>query len=158
MQLPITPESAAAQDAARAASAPASAAPAAPVAKKRVLWVEDDRLISNVLAHRFVATDIDLYRAKSGEEAMELLPSIMPDGIVVDLMLPGALDGFDILRKVNDDPQFHNVPRMVLSNLSKSSDWEKARSFGATKFIVKSATSLQKIVKEIHSLVGITPR
>jgi len=41
---------------------------------------------------------------------------------------------------------------MVLSNLSKSSDLEKAKILGATKFIVKAASSLDKIIAEVRSI------
>jgi CheY-like chemotaxis protein len=120
-------------------------------AKKKLLWVEDDRLIGTILAKKLISSGFDLFHAKNGEEALEALKSSVPDAIVVDLMLPG-MSGFDILQKVQMDQQLKGIPTMVLSNLSKPSDIEKAKVLGAKKFLVKAATSLDQIVEEIKGL------
>lgn len=121
--------------------------------KINLLWVEDDKLIGTILAKKLVASGFDLFHAKNGEEALEALKSVVPDAIAVDLILPG-MSGFDILEAVNKDDRIKNVPKMILSNLSKPSDIEKARSLGATKFLVKATTSLDQIVSEIKTMVG----
>src|SRR6185312_13783026 len=134
-----------------ASSSGAPAASSAPGDKRKLLWVEDDKLIGTILAKKLVSSGFDLFHAKNGEEAMEALKSSIPDAVVVDLMLPG-MSGFDILQKMQTDPQLKKVPSMVLSNLSKPSDIEKAKMLGAKKFLVKAATSLDQIVEEIKGL------
>jgi len=119
--------------------------------KKKILWVEDDKLIGTILAKKLISSGFDLFHAKNGEEALEALKSSIPDAVVVDLMLPG-MTGFDILQKMQMDPQLKKIPTMVLSNLSKPSDIEKAKMLGAKKFLVKAATSLDQIVEEIKGL------
>lgn len=119
--------------------------------KKKVLWVEDDKLIGTILAKKLITSGFDLYHAKNGEEALETLKTVKPDGIVVDLILPG-MSGFDILQRVKMDPGLQHIPSMVLSNLSKPSDIEKAKVLGAKKFLVKAATSLDQIVFEVKEL------
>lgn len=121
------------------------------VVKKKLLWVEDDKLIGNILSKKLIASGFDLVHANSGEEAMKSLESRMPDAIIVDLLLP-TMSGFDILQKVKDNDILKKVPRMVLSNLSKTSDIDKAKSLGVTKFLVKASTSLDQIVAEIRDL------
>ncbi|MDE2040992.1 MAG: response regulator [Patescibacteria group bacterium] len=121
------------------------------VAKKKLLWVEDDRLIGTILAKKLLSSGFDLYHSKNGEEALDTLKSVIPDVIVVDLILPG-MSGFDILQAVNADARLRAVPKMVLSNLSKPSDIEKARALGAQKFLVKAATSLDQIVSEVRAM------
>lgn len=131
--------------------APVSAPATAEGPKKKLLWVEDDKLIGTILAKKLVSSGFDLFHAKNGEEALEALKSSIPDMVVVDLMLPG-MSGFDILQKMQMDPQTKKIPSMVLSNLSKPSDIEKAKMLGAKKFLVKAATSLDQIVDEIKGL------
>lgn len=135
----------------REATAATAPAPAADGAKHKLLWVEDDKLIGTILAKKLVSSGFDLFHAKNGEEALEALKSSIPDAVVVDLMLPG-MSGFDILQKMQMDPQLKKIPSMVLSNLSKPSDIEKAKMLGAKKFLVKAATSLDQIVEEIKGL------
>ena len=133
------------------AAVPGSGSGDSGVPKIKLLWVEDDKLIGTILARKLVASGFDLFHAPNGEDALEAVKSSIPDVIVVDLLLPG-LSGFDILQRMNDDPRLKVVPKMVLSNLSKPSDIERAKALGAQKFLVKAAASLDQIVAEIRGL------
>lgn len=119
--------------------------------KKKVLWVEDDKLISSILEKKFVSSGFDLAHARNGSEALEMIKTFIPDVIVLDLLLPG-MSGFEILQEIKKDERMKNVPAMILSNLSKPSDLEKAKILGANRFLVKAATSLDQIVEEVGTL------
>ncbi len=119
--------------------------------KFKILWVEDDKLIGTILAKKLISSGFDLFHAKSGEEALEALKQAIPDVIVLDLLLPG-IGGFDVLQEINKDPGLSKVPVMILSNLSKPTDIERAKVLGAKRFLIKAATSLEQIVKEIRML------
>jgi DNA-binding response OmpR family regulator len=123
----------------------------APTAKKKLLWVEDDKLIGTILARKFISSDFELFHAQNGEEAMNILKQVTPDGVVLDLLLPG-MTGFDILQKIRMEERLKKTPVIILSNLSKPSDLEKAKILGAQKFLVKAATSLDQIVLEIKEV------
>jgi DNA-binding response OmpR family regulator len=134
------------------APVPASAAhSAAKSDKKKILWVEDDKLIGTILSKKIVSSGFELFHAKNGEEALDIVTRETPDAIVVDLLLPG-MSGFDILQQMQMNERSKNIPTMVLSNLSKPSDIEKAKLLGAKKFLVKAATSLDQIVAEMKDL------
>lgn len=119
--------------------------------KKKLFWVEDDKLIGTILAKKLIASGFDLMHAQSGEEAMEMLKTAQPDVIALDLLVPG-MNGLDILQKIKAEPRLKNVPSMILSNLNKQSDIDRAKLLGAQKFLVKAATSLDQIVAEIKDL------
>ncbi|MEA2715039.1 MAG: two-component system, OmpR family, response regulator PfeR [Candidatus Parcubacteria bacterium] len=137
---------------ASSAESPQAAPAAAGGAKKKLLWIEDDKLIGTILSKKFLTSGFDLFHAKNGEEALEALKTSIPDVIAVDLILPG-MSGFEILTQMNLDERIRKIPKMVLSNLSKPADIEKARSLGAQKFLVKAATSLDQIVAEVRSMI-----
>jgi len=119
--------------------------------KKKVLWIEDDRLLGSILSKKLISSGFDLDYVKSGEEALMSLQKSKPDVIVVDLLLP-VMSGFEILQKMKEDSALQDVPKVVLSNLSKASDISKAKSLGALKFLVKASTSLDQVVSEIGSV------
>ncbi|MEN9524497.1 MAG: hypothetical protein RL536_566 [Candidatus Parcubacteria bacterium] len=123
-----------------------------PLEKRKLLWVEDDKLIGTILGKKLVASGFDLFHAKNGDEALKHLASNVPDAIILDLLMPG-ISGFDVLQKVKADPRLKNVPTMILSNLSKQSDIERAKILGAQKFLVKAAASLDQIVEEVRGLM-----
>ena len=137
---------------ASSASAKAEAKKAA-VAGKKILWVEDDKLIGTILEKKFISSGFDVTHIPNGEEAFVLLKDIKPDIIILDLTLPG-MDGFEILQKIRMDERFKKTPIMILSNLSKTSDFEKAKLLGANKYLVKASSSLDQIIAEVHSLIA----
>lgn len=118
---------------------------------KKVVWVEDDKLIGTILAKKLSSSGFDLSHAKNGDEAFAFLSKITPDVIVLDLLVPG-MNGFDILQRIKATPQLVKVPVMILSNLNKQSDIDRARLLGAQKFLVKAAASLDQIVAEIRTM------
>lgn len=125
-------------------------------ARKRILWVEDDKLIGAILSKKLSASGFDVRHFENGEEALKELQNDIPDLIILDLILPG-MSGFDILQKIRMDKNhdaLQKVPVMILSNLSKPSDFEKAKILGAAKFLVKAAVSLDQIVEEAKELAG----
>lgn len=124
---------------------------ASPVVKDKLLWVEDDRLIGTILSKKLSSSGFDLMHAKNGEEALEMLTNTVPRAIVLDLVLPN-MSGFEILQEIRKNSKLANVPVMILSNLSKQSDIERAKLLGAQKFLVKAAVSLDQIVEEVRGL------
>lgn len=119
--------------------------------KKKIVWVEDDKLIGNILGKKLTASGFDLFHAQNGPEALRYLADNVPDAIVLDLLMPG-MTGFDILQKVKADPRLKDVPSMILSNLNKQSDIERSKVLGVQKFMVKAAASLDQIVEEVRDL------
>ncbi|HEY9583592.1 MAG TPA: response regulator [Candidatus Paceibacterota bacterium] len=118
---------------------------------KKILWVEDDKLLSTILSKKIETSGYTLLKANGDEEAFKYLESEMPDIIVLDIMLP-EMNGFDILQKIKMNEKHKKIPVIMLSNLSKQADIEKAKMLGANKFIVKAAVSLDEIIHEIATL------
>ena len=119
--------------------------------KKKLLWIEDDKLITTILTKKFISSGFDLIHVINGEEALQSLETSMPDVIVLDLLLPG-MGGLDIMQKIDMNPKYKKIPIMILSNLDKQSDRDKAKMLGAKKFLVKAGTSLDQIVEEIKEM------
>ncbi len=128
-----------------------TAATASSSAKKKVMWVEDDKLIGSILARKLISFGFDLTHARDGDEAIKMLSEVDPDVIILDLLVPG-IGGFDVLQRIKATPRLAKVPVMVLSNLNKQSDIDRVRILGADKFMVKAAASLDQIVMEIKGL------
>mgnify|MGYP002140935266 CR=1 FL=1 len=109
-------------------------------------------MIGNILEKKLISTGFDLTHVRDGEGALEAVKTLVPDIIIIDLILPG-MNGFDILEALNKFDSIKGVPRMVLSNLSKVADIDKAKSLGAIKYLVKASTSLDQVIKEILEIL-----
>lgn len=122
--------------------------------KKKLLWLEDDALLGVVLSKALESTEFELVHVRDGREAMETLKEIVPDVIMVDLLIPGELDGFGVLKAISEDSRLKDIPKIVLSNLSNQVDINRARHFGANIFIVKATSSLDLIIDQLRAQVA----
>jgi two-component system alkaline phosphatase synthesis response regulator PhoP len=114
---------------------------------KRVLIVEDERLIVKPLAMKLELSGFSVNTAFDGQEALDILSKEKFDIILLDLMMP-KVDGFDVLaelRRRND-----MTPVIVASNLNQESDVMKALELGVTSYYVKSDITLEEVVDKIR--------
>jgi DNA-binding response OmpR family regulator len=123
----------------------------AALAGKKILWIEDDKFLGNILKKRVSGYGCEMILAINGDEAFAYLGKSMPHVIVLDLVLPG-MSGFDILKKIRDNQALKDVPVLILSNLNQPADIERAKILGAEKYLVKAAVSLDEIVRQVQLL------
>jgi DNA-binding response OmpR family regulator len=120
--------------------------------RKKVLWVEDDRLLGKILGDAIAVKGFDLTVALNGIEALNLLKDYTPDIIMVDLYLPGDINGYDILEKVGADEKYKNTPTVILSNFSSSENFGKSYKVKPDKYLLKAKVSVADIVQTLREL------
>lgn len=123
------------------------------LAGKKVMWVEDDQFLSDLISRKLNHQGCRLLYSRTGEEALKILETEVPDIIILDLLLPG-ISGFDVLEKAKADPRVKNVPVVILSNFSQNNEIEKAKKLGATKFLIKASIVLDDLVHELQAILA----
>lgn len=123
------------------------------LAGKKVLWVEDDSFLGDILAAKLTAEKCSLLYAKDGEAALKLIETNTPDIVLLDLVLPG-ISGFDVLEQLKKNDKTKNVPVIILSNLAQESDLERAKKLGAFKHFIKASIDPINIIREISSTLA----
>lgn len=124
------------------------------LAGKRILLVEDDVFLSNLLTAKLGKTGCVSIQAKDGEETIQLVtnPATVVDIILLDLILPG-MSGFDVIPHIRGSAHLKNVPIIVLSNLGQESDIKRAKSLGVNKYLVKAERDPDEIINEIAAIL-----
>lgn len=135
-------------------AASASMDPVVSKIKKNILIIEDDKFLRELLVRKFVADGFDVKNAINAELAFTVLEGYKPDAILCDLILPGV-SGFEILKKVKEDPKTSSTPVIILSNLGQKEDFERAMSLGASDFMVKANFTLDEIVDKVQSVLEL---
>jgi len=123
---------------------------------KKILLVEDDVFLSNIIENKLLKVGSDFSHAKNGEDALAMLEKLVPDVILLDILFPGGIDGFGVLEKIKADERLKKVPVIILSNLGQLSDIEKGMDRGAFRYIVKASIVPEEIIKHIESAVSST--
>lgn len=128
---------------------------------KFILVVEDDPILKNLLGHTLAGKYQTLY-ASDGNEAIALFEQYKPAILLLDLMLP-TMDGFAVLQTIRARTDgLKAVPIIVVSNLGQEKDVERAKSLGATDYLIKAEVSIEEIVAKIDGVLGasapVTPQ
>ncbi len=103
---------------------------------KKVLLVDDDKLIGKMISAFFLSRGIKIEVAKSGIEGLEILKNMKPDAIILDLMMP-EMDGFEFCELVKKNVLLKDVPIVILSAFPTDKNIKRALSLGVCDFIKK---------------------
>jgi two-component system response regulator VicR len=104
--------------------------------KPKILVIEDEELVRNVLAFRLKKDGYEVVLAKDGEEAMKELASQTFNLVLVDIMLP-YVGGLELTTHIKSTPKTKDTPVIVLSANGLEQVILDAFALGATDFIVK---------------------
>lgn len=120
---------------------------------KKILLVEDEIALSEVLRDEFALHKFEVIVAYDGVEALEQLRAEKPDFVLLDLLLP-KMDGFEVLRQMKADDDLSGIPVIVLSNLGQDEDIKNAMKLGAVDYFVKTQHPIKEIIQKVqHFLV-----
>jgi diguanylate cyclase (GGDEF)-like protein len=118
----------------------------APSSNPKVLIIEDDQAVRNVMAAGLQMHDYVVLQAENGQQGQTFLHEEEPDIVLLDLRLPDA-DGIDILRIIKQS--FPQMPVIIVSGQGTMEDAIQAMRLGASDYITKPITQITLIEKSI---------
>lgn len=113
--------------------------------KRLLLLIEDNPLLTGMYRAAFEEAGFDVIFAHDGEAGLLLAQTKKPEGIVLDLLMPG-ISGLDVLKKLKADGTTKDIGVVVLTIDTKKADLDKARKLGALDCLIKSDLTLADIV------------
>lgn len=122
------------------------------IAGKKILIVEDEKFLSNILKLKLEREGFVVLQAYDGAEGLQMIKAETPALVILDLVMP-KMSGFELLERMSMDPQIAKVPVVVASNLGQESDIEKARRMGVVDYYVKAQTSIDQLVDIFKHLI-----
>ena len=116
--------------------------------KPRILIADDDAFIRRPLEWILKQEGFEPETAADGDECMEKLHANPPDVLILDVMMPG-LDGFEVCRRIKDDPKLRQVPVLLLSARGRENDRDRGLALGAAEYMTKpySPTDLMQRIR-----------
>ena len=109
---------------------------------KRILVVEDQEDLRDVLRTLLVGSGYEVLEAADGEAGVAKAQSDRPDLILMDIQLP-VLDGYDATRRIKTDPTLKATPVIAVSSFAMKGDEEKARASGCDHYVTKPYSPVQ---------------
>ena len=119
---------------------------------KKILFIEDESALQKTFGEILKQEGYEMISALDGETGLRLAKSEKPDLILLDLILP-KMHGFEVLKKLKEDKETKDIPVIVLTNLEKIEDVDKALELGATTYLIKAQYSLEEVVEKIKKVL-----
>lgn len=122
---------------------------------EKIFLVEDDPLMVRMYEKAFKLSGYDVEMAFDGEEALAKLETMEPKPtlILLDIMMP-KLNGLDVLRSLEKNPDLKSIPVIMLTNLAGEKDAEKSLELGAVLYLVKSQYEPKQVVEKVKEVIS----
>lgn len=120
----------------------------------RVLVVDDLEPNLRLLEAKLGGEYYEVLTAKRGEEALRIARSAKPDIILLDVMMPGGMDGLEVCRRLKSSPETRHIPVVMVTTLDGREDRLRGLQAGAEDFLTKPIDDVQLMarVKSLSSL------
>lgn len=106
----------------------------------KILIVDDDPLNARLLAESIGSGRYDVTIVANGQECLDAMAKGQPDLILLDIMMPD-MDGFEVCRRIKENPETAEIPVLYITALSDSSDRLRGFETGAVDYITKPFNS-----------------
>ncbi len=113
--------------------------------KKKILIVEDEKELMKLITFHLVTSGYDVLSADDGLEALEISEA-KPDLIILDILLSG-LDGWEVCRRIRQNPRTKNIPVIMLTALAEVKDKLKGFELGADDYVTKPFSPRELLVR-----------
>lgn len=125
-----------------------------PERRKHLLVVEGEEALLSTLRDELEGAGFAVDPAVTGEEALRKVQTAPPDGVVLDLLLQGGMDGRAVLARLKESERTRDIPVVILSNVG---DEEGVREFldaGADAYFQKTRDSLADLSERLRVLLA----
>ena len=121
---------------------------------KRVLIVEDQADIRKLIRMTLEFEDYEIHEANDGAAGLRMARSIKPDLMLLDVMMPGELDGLQVCHQIRKDPATAHIRVVLLTARGQARDREVGREAGADEYLIKPFSPLQ-LIDTIERLLAV---
>jgi two-component system phosphate regulon response regulator PhoB len=119
---------------------------------KKILIVDDEEKVRKLVEVTLSVGDVEIFHAATGEEALNRIQEVRPDVILLDVMMPGPLDGYDVCRLIKQDPATKSIYIIMLTARGQQADKERGLALGADDYFVKPFSPMELMDKIDHIL------
>ncbi len=115
------------------------------MAKKVILVVEDQPEIRKLVSMTLGFGEFEVHEADNGEMGLHMIKSLRPDLVLLDVMMPGMLDGYQVCQRVKEDQNIASIPVVMLTARGQQSDFSNGWAAGADAYLTKPFSPLELV-------------
>jgi CheY-like chemotaxis protein len=123
------------------------------MAQARILIADDNAANCELLEAYLIDIDCDVQIAVDGQDTLDKVMTFKPDVILLDVMMP-KLNGFEVCKKIKDDPVTRRIMILMVTALNESGDIERAVAAGTDDFLSKPVQKIE-LVKRVQNMLRL---
>ncbi len=123
------------------------------MAKFKILIADDNEANCELLEAYLAGLVCDVRVAVDGQDTLEKVSSFEPDLILLDIMMP-KLNGFEVCKKIKDDPQTRRIMILMVTALNELGDIERAVEAGTDDFLSKPVQKVE-LLKRVQNMLRL---
>ena len=120
---------------------------------KRVLIVEDQADIRKLIRMTLEFENYEIHEASDGSFGLRMAQAIKPDIMLLDVMMPGEIDGLQVCQRIKSDPAMAATKVVLLTARGQQKDREAGEQAGADEYLIKPFSPLQ-LIETLERLLG----
>ena len=120
--------------------------------KRKILVIEDDRAISELLVHMLVGHEYNVAAAYNGAEGLSKAKNFGPELIILDINMP-LMDGWQLLQALKSSPKTGSISIIMCTEHSLMKEVEQALSLGACGYITKPFAT-ERVLSKVMDVLG----
>jgi len=111
----------------------------------RILIVEDQPDIRKLIRMTLEFGDFEIHEASDGESGLAMANALQPHLMLLDVMMPGLLDGYQVCQRIKKDAELKKIRVIMLTARGQVNDLEMGEKAGADSYLVKPFSPLELI-------------
>lgn len=119
----------------------------------RILIVEDQPDICKLIRMTLEFGDFEIHEANDGETGLNMARAIKPSIMLLDVMMPGLLDGYQVCSRIKQDPSLSAIQVVMLTARGQASDMAAGEAAGADAYLVKPFSPLE-LIDRVEAMVS----
>ena len=124
---------------------------------KRILIIEDHADIRRLIHMTLEFENHEIHETANADEGLQAVRRLRPDMLLLDIMMPGSMDGLALCRLVKSDPSLGKPWVVLLTARGQSQDIEAGMNAGADAYLLKPFSPL-KLIETIDNLFTGSPK
>ena len=124
---------------------------------KVILVVEDQPDLRKLIRMTLDFGDYEVHEADNGVGGLRMAEGVKPNVVLLDVMMPGELDGYQVCERIKQDPALKHVMVVMLTARGQSRDREMAEKAGVSRFMTKPFSNAE-VLTAVRDLVAQASR
>jgi len=120
---------------------------------KKILIVDDQLEVRELVEVTLNIGDYRIFKAADGKSALEIARDAKPDLVILDVMMPGNIDGYEVCRRLKSDPTTASSRIVMLTARGRDADRDQGKEVGADDYFVKPFSPLE-LLNKVEEILG----